>query len=105
VTIYSELLEADPDNAELKNRLFALGKGIHKDEANNGELSLQLDYSGQGALVPAEAVVAADSLPMQSGGASSVDEPFSVGDRCPGRNEEHIIHTLEIWLENIRRRR
>jgi tetratricopeptide (TPR) repeat protein len=105
VTIYRELLETDPDNAGLKNRLDALEKGSRKDETNVGELSSRHDYPGPGALVQAEASVIADTLPIESGRGPSVDEPSSQGGRYPGRNEEQIIHTLEIWLENIRRRR
>jgi tetratricopeptide (TPR) repeat protein len=105
VKIYRELQEADPDNAELKNRLVALEKEIHKDEANAGELSLQPDYSGPGALAPPEVQVADVSLLMETGDSSSVGEPMPGEDRYPARNEEQVIHTLEIWMENIRRRR
>lgn len=103
--IYSELLETDPDNAELINRLAALEKGIPQDEANAGEFSLQQDSSRPGALALPEAYVAADPLALVSEESSSVDESLTNGDRYPDRNEENIINTLEVWLENIRRRR
>lgn len=105
VKIYRELRDAEPDNAELNNRLAALEKGITQCEANAGERSFQPDYSGPGDEAPAEAPVAADSLSMESGGGFYADQQLSGRDRYPGVNEEHIIHNLEIWLENIRRRR
>jgi len=103
--IYSELLEADPDNAELKNRLVALEKEIQQEETIAGEILSQPDYPTLGALAPAEAQAVADTLPMVSGGTSLGDKLLAHEERYPGRNEEHIIDTLEGWLENIRRRR
>jgi tetratricopeptide (TPR) repeat protein len=105
VTIYKELLEADPDNDEFKNRLVELERDIQKDEINAGDLSFKTVYSAPGADSLAEAPFIADSPPMESGGGPFVDEFLSDGDRHPARSEEHIIHVLEMWLENIRRRR
>lgn len=103
--IYSELLEADPDNAELKNRIVMLGEVLPQGQANADESLSKPDYSDPVAEAEMGASIAADSLLMESGGISSVDEHLSSRDRYPGGNEQHIIHTMEIWLENIRRRR
>jgi len=103
--IYSELLEADPANAELKNRLVALETGIQKDEANALEFSTEPDYSGLGVGTKEDAPDAAICLQVEAGDIPTVDEQFVSEEQYPCRNEEHIIHTLEIWLENIRRRR
>jgi tetratricopeptide (TPR) repeat protein len=105
VAIYRELLEAEPDNSELKNRLVALEKDIHNCAVNAGDLSFQSVYSAPGVDAPVEAPFFDESMPMESGGGPPVDEQLSGGDRYPARNEEHIIHELEMWLENIKRRR
>lgn len=104
VAIYKELLEADPDNLELKNRLVALEQGIHRVEANAGGLSSKPVYQASGVDALMEAPIISDSPPLESGDGPPVDELLSGGECYPARNEEHIIHELEMWLENIKRR-
>lgn len=104
--IYRELLEEDQDNAELKNRLIALENVISQDDVNAGEVSVQADISAQTALLdPVEAPVAAAPLPLESGGVFFIDEPLPDGEHYPEKKEEQVIQTLEVWLDNIRRRR
>lgn len=106
LTIYRELLEADPENIELKNRLVALKGEIDKDAASARDQSFIKNGFTFEAVESEEASLAADVMPMGSDVvASSFDEVLTTGDRHTADTEEHVIHTFEMWLENIRRRR
>jgi tetratricopeptide (TPR) repeat protein len=106
LTIYRELLEADPENLELQNRLFSLKEEIDKDEATARDQSIIKDGFTLEAVESEEVSLAADVVPMGSHVATSTfDEKLATGDRQPASTEEHIIHTFEMMLENIRRRR
>jgi hypothetical protein len=105
MAIYKELLQADPGNAELESRLVALEKDIHKNEENAGDPSFKAVYSAREAVALAEETFIDEPLQIESGGGFCADELLPAGGLTPARNEEHIIHVLEMWLENIRRMR
>lgn len=90
LTIYRELLETDPDNAELKKRLYALKQAIDEDTANARNSLLA---GGEAvAEFAAEAAGVPPSVPEAGGAVGAV-------------MEDRVIATLESWLDNIRRRR
>jgi tetratricopeptide (TPR) repeat protein len=106
LTIYRELLEADPENIELKNRLAALELEIDTDGTSAGEQSLETDAFDLEAGEADETSFAAESPQVQSDSSTPIAELRTTGDcHAAGSREEHIIHTLEMWLENIRRMR
>jgi hypothetical protein len=106
LTIYRELLEDDPENIELKNRLVALKEEIDEDETSARGQSFIKDGFTLEADETEEVPLAVDVLPMGSDvAASSIDAVLTTGDHKTAGTEEHIIHTLEMMLENIRRRR
>ncbi len=90
LTIYRELLENDPENADLKKRLYELKKAIDEDTA-----------SARSSLL-----ACVDTMPKEAGTAvaeggftAEPAEPASPG------GEDRVLETLEKWLETIRRRR
>lgn len=156
LTIFRELLEADPENQELKNRILALKQEIDDDEESAREHSLQADSSCHEIFVPEErldavfsssesviisrevqnleneteheiisgdgsrndlvtpVIIAEESdaaqfagIPTPAGAeiTSSVNGVLTDEDSHPAGSQEHIIRALEIWLENIKRRR
>ncbi len=89
LTIYRELLENDPDNAEWNNRLYELKTAIDED------------------MVMARKVVSADS----DAGADIVrdsDQPLPslhVEESSPIATDDRVLVELGKWLDTIRRRR
>ncbi|HEY6871497.1 MAG TPA: tetratricopeptide repeat protein [Geobacteraceae bacterium] len=89
LTIYRELLETDPDNAELKRRLYELKKAIDEDTA-----------------------IARGILPAGDETVPEVAETSGVEDRCKPEEAEpplaggddRVLATLEKWLDTIKRR-
>ncbi len=84
LTIYRELIETEPDNEELKARMFEIKDAIDRDQQSARDNAL-------GELPPHDAAVPSASTasgePLETGGT---------GD---------VLRTLEHWLENIGRRR
>lgn len=80
LTIYRELHESDPDNADLTKRLFELKKAIDEDAAS-----------------ARDSVLAGDELTPEAAGTSGYDDPAAT--------EERVIEALEKWLVAIGRRR
>lgn len=105
LTIYRELLEADPENIELKNRLAALELEIDTDGTSAGDLSLVTDAFDLEVVEPEETSCAAESPQVVSDSSASFAELRTTDDSYAAGRREHIIHTLEMWLENIRRMR
>jgi len=156
LTIFRELLETDPENLELKNRVLTLKQEIDRDEVSAREHSLDADSSDQdtfetegrksAGFSSAETdTIARESLgrendaeldatlidgseddlatpvliteqfdatpyakiPSTPGAemTSSVNGALTDENSQPAASEEHVIRTLEIWLENIKRRR
>jgi hypothetical protein len=99
------LLEADPENIELKNRLAALELQIDTVGTTAGEETLVTDAFNLEAVEPEEASFAAESPRVVSDISASFAELQTTDDRYAAGRREHIIHTLEMWLENIRRMR
>lgn len=93
LTIYRELLETDPDNAELKKRLYQLKEAIDEDAANARHSLLA------GEVKETEAAGGAES----AGSADSAAPPE--GMPAGAAADEQVIETLEKWLDAIRRRR
>jgi tetratricopeptide (TPR) repeat protein len=105
LTIYRELLEGDPDNMELKNRLFGLKQESDKDEAIAREHSLELNTFATEHAGSTVAPFVPGLPPTGPEVGSSVSEVPTLGGSLSARTEGNVIHTLERWLENIRRRR
>jgi tetratricopeptide (TPR) repeat protein len=105
LTIYRELLESDPDNMELKNRLFGLKQESDKDEAIARQHSLELDTFATEYAEPAAAPFVPGLPPTGPEGGSSASEVLTSGGSPSAGAEGNVVHTLERWLENIRRRR
>jgi tetratricopeptide (TPR) repeat protein len=105
LTIYRELLDADPDNLELKWRLVELKQKSDEDEAIAREHSLELDtfVSEDAELVTAPFAACLPTAGPEAG--SPVAEVLTSGESASAATEENVIHALERWLENIRRRR
>lgn len=76
LTIYRELLDSDPGNADLKKRLYELKTAIDEDAAIARRSLLAGEEEVRESGIPAAAVT-----------------------------EEKVIETLEKWLDNIKRRR
>jgi tetratricopeptide (TPR) repeat protein len=156
LTIFRELLEADPENQQLKNRILALKQEIDEDEECAREHSLEADSSGH-EIIESEGMLAAALSSSESelisrevpdleneaghdiifrdesrddlatpaiieeepdttifmdttspeGAEISLSENgvLSDEDSHPAGSQEQVIRTLEIWLENIKRRR
>jgi tetratricopeptide (TPR) repeat protein len=156
LTIFRELLEADPENLELKNRILALKQEIDIDEECAREHSLEADSSGheivesEGSLAAAlssseseltgrevpdleneeardiifrdesrdalatptiieeepDTTIFVDTTSPAGAEISSSENGVFTGEGChPAGSQEQVIRTLEIWLENIKRRR
>jgi tetratricopeptide (TPR) repeat protein len=105
LTIYREMLEADPDNMELKRRLVELKQESDKDEAIAREHSLAPDSFVTEDAEPAAAPFAVGLPPTGPEVGAPVSEVLTSGESSSAGTEENVIHTLERWLENIRRRR
>lgn len=84
LTIYRELIETEPDNEELKARMFEIKEAIDRDQQSARDHALG-ELPSHDAAVPA--VSASPREPVKTGGT---------GD---------VLRTLEHWLENIGRRR
>ena len=153
LTILRELLEADPENLELKNRILALKQEIDEDEECAREHSSEADSTDQEIIEP-EGRQTAGLSSSESGfilrqvqeheNPDELEDTFSDGSRDdlatiaeepdatlypsipspagtdimssvngvltdenshPAASAESVIRTLEIWLENIKRRR
>jgi tetratricopeptide (TPR) repeat protein len=156
LTIFRELLETDPENLELKNRILALKQEIDEDDVCAREHSLDADssdldtFESEGSQTTALSSAETDAIAREVRGreddtplgvaiidesiddlatpAIMTEEPdatqYAVIPSPPGAeitssengvltdesshpagSEEHVIRTLEIWLENIKRRR
>jgi tetratricopeptide (TPR) repeat protein len=156
LTIFRGLLEADPENLELKNRILALKQEIDEDEECAREHSLEADSSyheicesegrlaaglssSESELISREvpdlenevgddilsrdesrddlappAIIAEEpdaktfaDTPSPAGAeiSSSVNGVLTDEDSQPTGSQEQVVRTLEIWLENIKRRR
>lgn len=90
LTIYRELHETDPDNADLKKRLFELKMAIDED-----------------ASIARNSVLAGNELTPETVGASGHDDPYlpEPGEPASAGTEERVIEALEKWLVAIGRRR
>ena len=89
LTIYRELLEADPDNADWKNRLYELKMAIDADTAiARGEVAA--GHSSE-----------ADSIQSPDLREFFVPED---GTASPVAPDDRVLGTLEKWLETIRRK-
>lgn len=90
-TIYRELLDADPGNPLLKQRLYELKAAIDDDNAaaRRGKISGGEGLDGPGAL-------------GCEGSSEFVAEEFSCDS---GQNPDIVVATLEKWLHVIERRR
>ncbi len=91
-SIYRELLTANPDNEELKQRLSDLKCAIDKDEASARVPVVEPERT---TTTEAEAVTA-ERISLQNDGVKAE----SGSDR-----RDAFLTTLETWLENISRRR
>jgi tetratricopeptide (TPR) repeat protein len=156
LTIFRGLLDADPENLQLKHRMQTLKQEIDEDEECAREHSSAADSSGheiiesEGRLTAAISSSESDPISLQvpdlenesvhdfiprdesrddlvtpviiaeepdattfadipsPAGAeilSSANGVLTEEDSHPAGSQEHVIHTLEIWLENIKRRR
>lgn len=89
LTIYRELLEIDPDNADWKNRLYELKMAIDEDTVNaRGE-------------VAAGHTSEADSIQSPDQHEFLMSEDETVLSVAP---DDRVLGTLERWLETIRRK-
>lgn len=84
LTIYRELIETEPDNEELKARMFEIKEAIDRDQQSARDHALEGITSHEAAVPTASTASGA---------------PVGTGDR------EDVLRTLEHWLENIGRRR
>jgi tetratricopeptide (TPR) repeat protein len=122
--IFGELSEADPENMGLKNRIIALKREIDEGEESAGEGSGGLETIPEQVVsggfeierveleIPEEPMVEPELTPYPEipEPLETTDAMFSkedlAGDSCSHTApEEQVIRTLEIWLENIKRRR
>lgn len=121
--IFRELSESDPGNVELKDRVVALEREIDADEDLSGAgshnietISETVDYGIEDDRfepeipeAPMEELVLAPlpGIPEQPETTEvMLSEGYPAGDGGgPTSPEEQVIRTLEIWLENIKRRR
>jgi len=86
LTVYREMVDADPDNAALKKRLYELKTAIDADTAIAKYSSLA--GTGPGLQLPA------------SGNAEPANDA-----PAPILAEDTVLETLEKWLDTIKRRR
>ncbi|RII27205.1 MAG: hypothetical protein CXR31_08110 [Geobacter sp.] len=84
LTIYRELIETEPDNEELKARMFEIKEAIDRDQQSARDHALE-------GLPSYDA-----SVPAASNASGAPVETCGTGD---------VLRTLEHWLENIGRRR
>ena len=154
--IFRELLETDPENIDLKNRILALKKEIDQDEDSARGWSKETDFPSEESVEPGMerpgdfSIVDPLIYPQEFPPRETMSEPVSTGidvnradtlspeftpeeckvipftelvahgetatiltdgeimagiDNRPIVSDEHIVRTLEIWLENIKRRR
>jgi len=104
--IYRELLGADPENMDLKKRIAELDLEIENDGTTAGERSSETDTVGPEEFEAKEESFAGDSPLLMFDSTPLFAEFHATGDRNEAESrEQHIIHTLEMWLENIRRMR
>lgn len=130
LTIYRELLLADPDNMELKNRLVELEQEIDLDNKRSHEHSLEHGFVGTDTEEAVEGLfdLPASAMPgnwsMANTGSEWVIDPngeeatghtYALGletqglsvqqeDLSPMYAGQDVVRILEGWLENIRRR-
>jgi tetratricopeptide (TPR) repeat protein len=90
LTIYRELLEADPGNADVKNRLYELKKTIDDDTV-----------TARNNLLAADEAVTEVAGTSGDDGVSPPEMAMTVSEVAEGS----VIETLEKWLDTIRRRR
>jgi tetratricopeptide (TPR) repeat protein len=92
LTIYRELLTADPDNEDLRQRLVDLKRIIDTDDANARDHALEKQRK-----VP-EPPGISESFSFEN------DEDEYITQSSAGTGDA-VLPTLEMWLENISRRR
>ncbi|MBI1920903.1 MAG: tetratricopeptide repeat protein [Geobacter sp.] len=88
MTVYWDILKADPDNPDLKRRIYELKMAIDED----------VDHARREAL----------SLAMEEGetaAAPAVTEMAEIREEVASALPETPLATLERWMENIRRRK
>ncbi|HTG82721.1 MAG TPA: tetratricopeptide repeat protein [Geobacteraceae bacterium] len=93
VKIYQEMLNADPDNADLRKRVDELSRAAAEEAAEETAEGVNGMPEGEPAGekdIVASAVV--DRVPFEA------EMPAAV-------SEDRVIETLERWLDTIRRRR
>ncbi len=103
--IYRELLATDPGNEDLKSRLTAVESEINKHVAVPPEDLGKPELPPPIPEPPVTEALSFEPLKMEPEVRTSVDESPAGGDQYPAGSEEHVIHALEMWLENIKRRR
>ncbi|HTP65749.1 MAG TPA: tetratricopeptide repeat protein [Geobacteraceae bacterium] len=103
--IYRELLAEDPENDELKERLAAVEKELNALPAPAGEELDETAHSGPATDKQEEATLAVLPALMEAPDGASTAALADGGSQSRAVYEEQIIHTLEMWLENIKRRR
>jgi len=89
LTIYREMLDADPDNADLKKRVDELALAVAKE------------VGGVGTGLPEDEEAVTESAVMA--GAAGY-HPAGM-EMTAAVTEDRVIETLEKWLDTIRRRR
>lgn len=104
LAIYRELLEADPGNADLLSRLGAVER----------ELNREVTHAGEAPSMPPPLPMALETMDASLAGVAPIPETMpgtdaaslkGSEDGCPPGSDERAIHALEMWLENIKRRR
>lgn len=89
--VYRDLLNADPENRELKKRLFDLKLRIDEDNARARKDALNNLSAGEKGI---------SSIPSEPETAAPIAEP-PAAEALPATR----LMILETWLENIRRRK
>lgn len=89
LTIYREMLNSDPDNADLKKRVDELVRAVDEEA---GGIRTGLPEGDEAVTESAAISGAADHLPADTEIVGAV-------------TEDRAIETLEKWLDTIRRRR
>ncbi len=92
LTIYRELLTADPDNEDLRKRLLDLKLTIDKDESSARDHALE-----DGGTVP-DSSAQAERISLED------DDEDMVGPDSVAAGDA-VLMTLQSWLDNISRRR
>ena len=90
-TIYRELLDADPGNSDLKNRLYGLKAAIDEDNAT----------ARCGTMAGSDG----EDRPDVTGCEAAVAAPMIAEDPGPTQDPNVVVATLEKWLHAIERRR